>query len=141
MQLRLNPAMETFGDRVLRLRKERKLTQVKLAQKSGLQQSDISKIEHGTISETTKILGLARELQCDPEYLLSGKRPNPPPMPSPVHLAHQPIRPYTEPAYNEYTQAAINIFESLQAHQREGALAALRTHVGHLGLVQNLASA
>lgn len=133
--------METFGQRVARQRGIRELTQVQLAKESGLKQSDVSKIERGTILKTTQILGLAKALQCDPDWLLTGKKPNPTPAPSPMHLVSDSRPPYTEPAHDSYTQAAIKIFEDLKPNQREGALAALRTHVGHLGLDQNSAAA
>lgn len=54
--------METLGERVAYLRKRSKLTQQKLADLSGLQQSDISKIERGDVHKTTGIIGLSRAL-------------------------------------------------------------------------------
>lgn len=65
--------METFAERVKQRRKAMGYTQVALGQRSGLKQSDISKIEQGLIQETTKLLGLAKALDCAPEWLLYGR--------------------------------------------------------------------
>jgi HTH-type transcriptional regulator, cell division transcriptional repressor len=72
MQSGLNLAMHTLADRVKERRATLGLTQGQVAKKSGLKQPDISKIELGLIQETTKILGLAKALECDPNWLLSG---------------------------------------------------------------------
>ena len=65
--------METLGERVAYLRKRSKLTQQKLADLSGLQQSDISKIERGDVHKTTGIIGLSRALSCNPYWLEDGQ--------------------------------------------------------------------
>jgi len=45
---------------------------------------------------------------------------------------------YIKPAeHDEWTRAAIEIFTQLKPSQRQGALAALRTHVGNLGHLRN----
>ncbi len=50
------------------------------------------------------------------------------------HRAEEPVKQYTvNREYDVYTMAAIGIMLSLQETQREGALAALRTHVQNLG--------
>lgn len=72
MQARLNVGMDTLAKRVKTRRKELKLRQEDVAAISGLKQSDISKIENGSIQKTTAIVGLARALQCDPQWLESG---------------------------------------------------------------------
>ena len=69
MQTRLNQAMNSLAERAKQRREDLGLTQGQVAKISGLRQPDISKIELGLIKETTKILGLARALQCDPEWL------------------------------------------------------------------------
>lgn len=64
--------MQTLADRVKERRAKLKLTQAQVAKKSGLKQPDISKIELGLILETTKILGLAKALECNPNWLSTG---------------------------------------------------------------------
>ncbi len=48
------------------------MTQGQVAKASGLKQPDISKIERGDIKRTTELLGLARALQCNPDWLDTG---------------------------------------------------------------------
>lgn len=67
--------MDSLAKRVLARRQHLKLTQTSLAKLSGLKQPDISKIELGTIKKTTELLGLAHALQCNPDWLKSGKGP------------------------------------------------------------------
>lgn len=43
------------------------------------------------------------------------------------------VKTAVEQKYDQYTLAAITIMMGLKEHQREGALAALKTHVGNLG--------
>lgn len=64
--------METFAKRVAERRKDLGLTQGKLGELSGLNQSDISKIERGKILETPRILALAEALRCSPYWLETG---------------------------------------------------------------------
>lgn len=72
MQQRLNEVMETLAERVAYLRNRANMTQQKLADLSGLQQSDISKIERGDVKKTTGVIGLARALHCNPYWLEDG---------------------------------------------------------------------
>ena len=69
MQARLNQGMTTFAKKVKEKRLALGLNQGELAKAAGLKQPDISKIELGLISETVKILGLARALKCSPYWL------------------------------------------------------------------------
>ena len=73
MQVRLNTAMETFAQRVKARRDALKLNQSQVAKLARLKQPDISKIELGGIQKTTEILGLARALQCNPDWLVTGE--------------------------------------------------------------------
>lgn len=77
MQIRLTIAMDTLAARVLAARKLRGLTQAQLAEQSGANQSDISKIERGLIERTTHLIGLATALNCDPRWLDTGDGVNP----------------------------------------------------------------
>ncbi len=101
--------METFADRVKQRRKAMGYTQVELGQRAGLKQSDISKIEQGLIQETTKLLGLAKALDCSPEWLVYGK---PHYEPSPPRHAHQTA----EPAV---AGASLWPFKDLKPHEWE----------------------
>jgi transcriptional regulator with XRE-family HTH domain len=62
-----------MANRARARRKELGLTQAEVAQVSGLQQSDVSKIENGGIQKTTELLGLARALRCSPQWLFNGQ--------------------------------------------------------------------
>lgn len=72
MQVRLNALMDSFAKRAKVRREELLLTQTQVAKRSGLKQPDISKIERGDIKKTTELLGLARALECSPDWLESG---------------------------------------------------------------------
>jgi transcriptional regulator with XRE-family HTH domain len=67
-----NENMSTFAKRAKERRIELDLTQGQVAARSGLNQSDISKIERGLIHKTTELLGLAVALECSPKWLSSG---------------------------------------------------------------------
>ena len=73
MQLDLIPDMETLASRAKARRKELSLTQAEVARVSGLKQSDVSKIENGSIQKTTEMIGLARALRCSPQWLANGQ--------------------------------------------------------------------
>jgi SOS-response transcriptional repressor LexA len=64
--------MNTLAFRVRFARKERGLTQVRLAELAGIEQSDLSKIETGKIQRPTFLLQLAKALRCDPFWLDTG---------------------------------------------------------------------
>ena len=134
MQVGLNNCMENFGERVKFRRSALGLSQVAVAKTAGLKQSDISKIEHGTIMETKKLLGLAKALQCRPEWLVSGRGEQ---LLTYQDIAHRVsenvVDLYRSPMYDDWTLAAIGIMMGLKEYQREGALAALKTYVSHLG--------
>ena len=138
MQIRLNQGMTSLAIRAKERRVELKLTQGQVAKTSGLKQPDISKIELGLIAETTKIIGLAKALKCRPEWLIDGKLPKESTSRSDTFQVSDNVSPYrSTPNYDQWTLGAIALMQSLNEHQREGALAALRTHVGHLGPPQN----
>lgn len=73
MQARLNADMhDSLAGRLRFARKDRKWTQEKLAAESGVNQSDISKIERGDTLRTTSLLALATAPQCNPYWLDTG---------------------------------------------------------------------
>lgn len=77
MQVRLNAAMarpiETLAQRLKLARTARGLTQVALAKRAELNQSDVSKIERGDVQKTANMTRLARELGVDPWWLETGE--------------------------------------------------------------------
>jgi len=64
--------MDTLAKRLRHARKARNLTQVELAEKSGVAQSDISKIERGETLSTTKLVALSNALNVNPNWLDTG---------------------------------------------------------------------
>lgn len=65
--------MESFGQRVIRLRKARGWSQTHLGTLAGLSQSTISDIERGRNKGSTEIVKLATALGISSEALLTGK--------------------------------------------------------------------
>lgn len=63
----------TLAGRVKYARSLVGLTQEELARKSGLKQSDVSKIENGRTRATTGMVGLAKALNCNPNWLDTGR--------------------------------------------------------------------
>ena len=70
-------AMKSMGERIRDLRKARKLSQKALCEVAGIKQSSLSDIETGETSaqelKALTLLGLAKGLRADPEFLLTGK--------------------------------------------------------------------
>lgn len=64
--------MDTLAQRAKGARKHRKLTQVQAAAASGVNQSDISKIERGETERPQGLLALARAYGCSPHWLDTG---------------------------------------------------------------------
>lgn len=65
--------MDTLGKRLKHARLERGLTQMQLAQASGVKQSDISKLERGDSTSTSGVVRLAKALNCSAEWLDTGE--------------------------------------------------------------------
>lgn len=76
-------ALKIFANRLKKLRKERGLSQTDLADKCGLNFSDISRYERGTVSPTLEnFVKIAQALEVSPEDLLFDTKPSentPPP--------------------------------------------------------------
>lgn len=62
-----------MGQRLKFAREQAKLTQTQLATKSGVAQSDISKLERGDMAKSTGLPALARALLCDVDWLETGE--------------------------------------------------------------------
>jgi len=65
----------TLGQRIKARRKELGLSQGRLGELAGLDQTVISKLERGDVQETARIAQLADALQCDALWLSSGRLP------------------------------------------------------------------
>jgi len=65
--------VETLGERLKFAREQAKLTQTQLAARSGVAQSDISKLERGDMAKSTGLPALARALRCDIDWLDTGE--------------------------------------------------------------------
>ena len=63
----------TLGQRIKARRKELGLSQEKLGELAGLDQTVISKLERGDVQETSRIAELAHALSCDALWLATGK--------------------------------------------------------------------
>ncbi len=64
----------TLGQRIRQRRKELDLSQEKLGELAGLDQTVISKLERGDVQETARIAELANALDCDALWLATGKQ-------------------------------------------------------------------
>ncbi|MCX8963232.1 XRE family transcriptional regulator [Erwinia psidii] len=62
----------SLASRMKERRKALRMTQVTLAELTGLSQQAITRIESGMISRPRYLLELAEALQCDPVWLLHG---------------------------------------------------------------------
>ncbi|WP_082524743.1 S24 family peptidase [Pseudorhodoferax sp. Leaf274] len=67
-----SPRLDTLGQRIRHARGVAGLTQMQLAEASGVKQSDISKLERGDSRSTTGLVALARALKVDPNWLDDG---------------------------------------------------------------------
>ena len=63
----------TLATRVKERRKELNMTQVALAELTGVSQQAINRIESGVISRPRYLLEISAALQCDPKWLLHGQ--------------------------------------------------------------------
>lgn len=141
--------MKTVGERIRQARNAHAMSGEALARRVGYKnQSAISNLENragGTGGN--KIGAIAEALRVPLSWLMYGPdEDNIPFLPglAPVHLPdtpfHTPARAEKETAapifdstqYDIWTTEALILMLKLQPHQRQGALAALRTHVQHL---------
>lgn len=70
-----NPKMDTFGDRLRKLRLGRKLSQESLAKLIGIKQGSLTQLETGKSKgpSSKTLTKLARIFDIDPEWLMTGK--------------------------------------------------------------------
>lgn len=64
--------MDSLAARIKIARHRQGMTQVALATQAGMRQAEISKLEAGAVSTTTKLVQLAHALRCDPYWLATG---------------------------------------------------------------------
>ncbi|EOV0983760.1 helix-turn-helix domain-containing protein [Edwardsiella piscicida] len=64
----------TLASRVKERRKALKMTQVALAELTGVSQQAINRIESGVISRPRYLLEMSVALDCDPNWLLHGSQ-------------------------------------------------------------------
>lgn len=67
--------LETLGNRVAAVRKERKLSQAELARLAGVAPGTIGNLESGTRKAPRELLALADALGISPQWLKTGKGP------------------------------------------------------------------
>lgn len=144
--------MKTIGERVRQAREALKLSGDALAKKVGYKnQSAIGNLENrATGNGGNKIGAIADALHVPLEWLLRGPdSDNVPFLPGmeigpaapSTEMGEQssnPVRsintgPVVGAAYDPWTQEAIRIMTSLQEHEKQGAIANLRTYVHNLG--------
>ncbi|WP_445494431.1 helix-turn-helix domain-containing protein [Photorhabdus sp. SF281] len=58
--------------RLKQRRKELGITQVQLAERTGMTQQAVNRIEKGFVSRPRFLLEIAQVLKCEPEWLLKG---------------------------------------------------------------------
>ncbi|HEE9994621.1 helix-turn-helix domain-containing protein [Escherichia coli] len=63
-----------LATRVKERRKQLKMTQVALAELTGVSQQAINRIESGVISRPRYLLEMSVALECDPNWLLHGSQ-------------------------------------------------------------------
>lgn len=111
---------ETFGSRLLRRRKELKLSQAALGKLASVAHVTISQWERDETQPAGKrLFALSKALQCDPTWLLFGdsdKLPTEALLPQQVELSPQ-------------HQELIELFDSLPASEQEAQLRELRARV------------
>lgn len=65
--------MDTLAARIKSARQRLGITQQQLAQRTGMRQGEISKLEGGFVNGSSKLVQLAHALECDPLWLATGK--------------------------------------------------------------------
>jgi transcriptional regulator with XRE-family HTH domain len=134
--------VKTLKDRLVYAREMRGLTQGELAARAKCAQSAIGNAESGERQTLRNLVMVARVLKVSADWLFDGNGPKPTkdtvntnpysngqvvPLVASDNLKNGDLQPL-----DPYTAAAIEIMQKLQPSQREGALAALKTHVSYL---------
>jgi transcriptional regulator with XRE-family HTH domain len=115
-------SMNTVNNLGTRIKEEGEklgLTQAQLAKKAGVSQRTIGNLESGLRKTARRILGIAKALNQDPEYLVDGKRPGAIPHFESHELNQVPV------AFNPtdpMNVRALNIFSALSKPAKKEAL-------------------
>lgn len=64
--------MKTLGDRVKETREQLGMSQVELAERSGISQQSVAAVETGAVSRPRRLPEIARALGVTPDFLISG---------------------------------------------------------------------
>jgi transcriptional regulator with XRE-family HTH domain len=134
--------VKTLKERLVFARELRGLTQGELAVKAKCAQSAIGNAESGERQTLRNLVLVARVLKVSADWLFDGNGPKPTkePTETPQYssgqvvamIANDTMRNGDLQAHDPHTLTAIEIMQKLHPSQREGALAALKTHVGYL---------
>lgn len=134
--------VKTLKERLVYARELRGLTQGELAAKAKCAQSAIGNAESGERQTLRNLVLVARVLKVSADWLFDGNGPQPTKEPIDATkngfglvvplIASDNARNGDLQSIDPHTRAAMEIMQKLQPNQREGALAALKTHVGHL---------
>lgn len=134
--------VKTLKERLTYARELRGLTQSELAVKAKCAQSAIGNAESGERKTLRNLVLVARVLEISADWLFDGRGPKPTKTPESRFAASTPqvvpifaneaSRTHELQTYDSYTLTAIELMQKLLPNQREGALAALRTHIGYL---------
>jgi transcriptional regulator with XRE-family HTH domain len=113
-----------------------KITGLALAKACGVSQPSVSDWLNGTTKsmDGVNLIAAAEFLRVNPKWLATGLGLKIDPPSGQSGIAREPVEPY---CFDKWTSEAIRLFKSLQQHQREGALAALKTHISHLDTPEN----
>jgi transcriptional regulator with XRE-family HTH domain len=135
--------VNTLKERLTYARELRGLTQGELAAKAKCAQSAIGNAESGERKTLRNLVLVARVLKVSADWLFDGNGPKPTQDPTEllgystrqvVPLIASDVARNTEmQAIDPYTRAALELMQKLRPDQREGALAALKTHCSYLG--------
>lgn len=137
--------VKTLKERLVYARELRGLTQGELAAKAKCAQSAIGNAESGERQTLRNLVLVARALNVSPDWLFDGHGPKPTKttdrevvytsaqvFPISASLASENNKNSDLQQFDQHTLVAIELMQRLLPNQREGALAALRTHIGHL---------
>lgn len=108
-----------------------KITGMALAKACGVSQPSVSDWLNGTTKslDGVNLVTAAEFLRVNPKWLATGLGLKASPPPTNGNMASDVVGSY---ALDGWIVEAVKILSSLKPHQREGAVAALRTHVGNL---------
>lgn len=108
-----------------------KITGLALAKACGVSQPSVSDWLNGTTKslDGVNLVTAAEFLRVNPKWLATGLGLKFDAPADQTKMVSDITQSY---GYDKWTNEAIRLFRGLQHHQREGALAALKTHIGNL---------